>query len=121
PAVGGPWSLPQGSATVTPAASTTYTATATAADGSLTRQTAKITLTGSVSGVLQWKGDASRKGLYSQETTLTPSNVNVAGFGRLGSFKADGIVMAQALYVAKVKMDQAGTHNVILVATENDS
>ena len=64
PGVCGPCALPQGSATVTPAASTTYTATATAADGSLIRQTANIALTGSVSGVLQWKGDASRKGLY---------------------------------------------------------
>lgn len=121
PGVCGPCALPQGSATVTPAASTTYTATATATDGSLIRQTANIALTGSVSGVLQWKGDASRKGLYSQETTLTTSNVNVAAFGRLGSFKADGIVMAQPLYVANVKMDQTGIHNVILIATENDS
>jgi hypothetical protein len=47
--------------------------------------------------------------------------VNVAGFGRLGSFKADGLVMAQPLYVANLKMDQSGTRNVIIIATENDS
>jgi hypothetical protein len=113
--------LPQGSATVTPGATTTYTATATAADGSLIKQAANIAVTGSVSGVLQWKGDASESGLYSQETTLTPNNVNVAGFGRLGSFKADGLVMAQPLYVANLKMDLSGTRNVIIIATENDS
>src|ERR1700719_1636702 len=75
---------------------------------------------GPVSGVLMWKGDNSEKGLYSTETTLTPANVNVGQFGRLGSFKADGLLMAQLLYIAKLDMGQAGTHNVIILATEND-
>ena len=68
-----------------------------------------------------WKGDPSETGLYSNETTLTPANVNVSQFGRLGSFQADGIVMAQALYVSKLDMGSAGTHDVIFLVTEHDS
>ena len=68
-----------------------------------------------------WKGDSSEKGLYSSETTLTPANVSVGQFGRLGSFKADGLIMAQPLYVTSLDMGQAGKHNVIIVVTENDS
>jgi hypothetical protein len=113
--------LPQGSAAAAPAATTTYTATATAPDGTLIKQTADVTVTASVNGVLQWKGDASASGLYSHETTLMPTNVNVTQFGRRGSFKADGLLIAQPLYVASVNLGQAGTHDVIILATENES
>jgi hypothetical protein len=68
-----------------------------------------------------WKGDSSETGLYSNETTLTPANVNVSQFGRWGSFAADGIVMGQPLYLSQLNMGAAGTHNVIIFATENDS
>ena len=68
-----------------------------------------------------WKGDNSAKGLYDNEITLTPSNVNPAQFGMLGSFTADGIIMAQPLYVSNLNMGSAGTHNVIIIVTENDS
>ena len=72
-------------------------------------------------GVLMWKGNSSETGLYSNETTLTPANVNVSQFGRWGSFAADGIVMGQPLYLSQLNMGAAGTHNVIIFATENDS
>jgi hypothetical protein len=121
PGVCGPCALPQGSAVVAPSATTTYTATATAPDGTLTKQTAGVTVTGSVNGVLQWKGDGSASGLYSHETTLMPTNVNVTQFGRRGSFKTDGLLIAQPLYVASVNLGQAGTHDVIILATENES
>ena len=75
----------------------------------------------SFTGVLMWKGDSSGSGLYSSETTLTPANVNVNQFGRLGSFQADGIVMGQPLYVANLKLAQGAQHNVIIFATEHDS
>jgi hypothetical protein len=68
-----------------------------------------------------WKGDTSGSGLYSNEITLTTANVNSTQFGRLGSFKTDGLLMAQPLYVSNLDMGQAGTHNVVVVATENDS
>jgi hypothetical protein len=47
--------------------------------------------------------------------------VNVTEFGRLGTFKADGLVMGQPLYVASLDLGQSATHDVIIVATENDS
>jgi hypothetical protein len=72
-------------------------------------------------GVLMWKGDSSETGLYSNETTLTPANVSASQFGKWGSFVADGIVMGQPLYISQLNMGTAGTHNVIIFATENDS
>src|SRR6201993_303157 len=72
-------------------------------------------------GVLMWKGDSSESGLYAAETTLTPANVNVNQFGRVGSFQADGIVMAQPLFVSALDMGDGSTHDVVIVATEHDS
>jgi hypothetical protein len=75
----------------------------------------------SVSGVLMWKGDPSESGSYSNETTLTIANVNPSQFGRLGSFQADGLVMAQPLYVSGVDMGASGTHDMVIIVTEHDS
>lgn len=72
-------------------------------------------------GVLMWKGDSSESGLYAAETTLTPANVNVNQFGRVGRFQADGIVMAQPLFVSALDTGDGATHDVIIVATEHDS
>ena len=74
-----------------------------------------------VNGVLKWKGDVSGKGLYDQETVLTPANVNVAGFGKVGTFVTDGLVVAQPLFVAALDMGAAGVHNVMIIANEHDS
>jgi hypothetical protein len=75
----------------------------------------------SVTGVLMWKGDPSETGAYSGETTLTTSNVSVSQFGQLGSFKADGIIMGQPLYVSNVDLGTGGKHDLIIVTTEHDS
>ncbi len=72
-------------------------------------------------GVLMWKGDNSKSGVYSNETKLTPDNVNVNQFGKLESFQADGIPIAQPIYVKNVDMGSAGTHNIVIIATEHDS
>jgi hypothetical protein len=74
-----------------------------------------------VNGVLKWKGDISGKGLYDQETALTPANVNVAGFGKVGTFVTDGLVMAQPLFVSNLDMGAAGVHNVVILANEHNS
>ena len=74
-----------------------------------------------LTGVLMWKGDSSESGLYAAETTLTPANVNVNQFGRVASFQADGIVMAQPLLVSALDLGDGATHDVIIVATEHDS
>lgn len=72
-------------------------------------------------GVLMWKGDSSESGLYGTEATLTPANVNVNQFGRIGSFQADGILMAQPLFVSALDMGDGSTHDVVIIATEHDS
>jgi hypothetical protein len=52
---------------------------------------------------------------------LTPRNVNVTQFGKLFAFKVDGDVYAQPLYMPDLEVQGKGKHNVLFVATENDS
>src|SRR5258708_9047434 len=65
--------------------------------------------------------DNARTGAYLNEKTLTPQNVNSKQFGRIFKFTVDGDVYAQPLYVPGVEIPGKGTHNVIYIATENDS
>ena len=70
--------------------------------------------------VLTYKGDTFRSGQYSQETSLTTSNVTVSTFGKHVSYPVDGHVYAQPLFVPNLTIH--GTlHNVAFVATEHDS
>src|SRR5438552_18178003 len=71
--------------------------------------------------VLTYHNDNSRTGANLNETTLTPQNVNASSFGKLFSYTVDGDVYAQALVVSQVRMNDGQVHNVLIVATENDS
>src|ERR1019366_8574279 len=74
--------------------------------------------------VLQGHYDNQNTGQVLNETTLTSSNVNAADFGKLFAAKVDGAIFAQPLYVANVNITSGsfqGIHNVVYVATENDS
>lgn len=75
---------------------------------------------GAIKGVLKWKASNSGNGLYGNETTLTPQNVNPTQFGKLAHFHVDHPILAQPLYVANLDMGAAGTHNVVIVANEGD-
>ena len=81
---------------------------------------------GAQTNVVTQHYDNARTGANTNETILTPSNVNTAGFGKLFSQLVDGYIYAQPLYLAGVTMgagtSQAGTvHNVVFIATEHDS
>ncbi len=71
--------------------------------------------------VLTFHNGPKRTGRNLKETILTPSNVNSKTFGKLFQATLDGVVDAQPLYVAGVSIPNQGTHNVLIVATENDS
>src|SRR5882762_2699878 len=70
--------------------------------------------------ILTYHNDNARTGQNPNETLLNPANVTPATFGKLFSCAVDGEVYAQPLYVANFLI-QGGTHNVVLVATQNDS
>jgi hypothetical protein len=71
--------------------------------------------------VLTWRYDITHAGQNTSETALTPANVNVNSFGKLFSMAVDSSVYAQPLYVPGLKMSDGLVHNVIFIATENDS
>jgi hypothetical protein len=61
-----------------------------------------------------------RTSVNSNESILTPANVNSSSFGKLFSQSVDGYVFGQPLYVSNLTI--GGTvHNVVYVATEHDS
>jgi len=72
-------------------------------------------------GVFTYHNDLARTGQNLNETILSPSNVNSTSFGKLFANPVDGQVYAQPLYVANVVIPDQGTHNVVYVATENNT
>ncbi len=75
--------------------------------------------------MLTHHNDNAGTGLNSAETTLTPQNVNANSFGLIRNLPVDGAVFAQPLYVSNTQVISAGQsqgfHNLVIVATENDS
>ncbi len=74
--------------------------------------------------VLSYHGDSGSSGLQTAETTLTPENVSVYTFGKVFSRPVDGQVYAEPLVKSGVNITvgtDPGVHDVVFVATENDS
>jgi len=67
-----------------------------------------------------WHVDANHSGLNSHETTLTTTNVAANTFGKLFSYAVDGYSYAEPLLMSNITINGAA-HNVLYVATENDS
>jgi hypothetical protein len=74
-----------------------------------------------VSAMWTWRNNNARSGINDQELALAPSTVSASTFGKLFSCALDGNAYAQPLYVPNLAIPGNGTHNVVFVATENDS
>jgi hypothetical protein len=72
-------------------------------------------------GTFTGRNDTLRTGQNLNEVALTTGTVNRTQFGKLFSYPVDGYVFAQPLYVEGVNVSNLGVHNVVYVATENDS
>ena len=102
-----------------PSGTGTHTVTATSTDQSQSAS-ASVYVT-NYPGTFTQHNDNLRTGQNTNETVLTPVNVNQAQFGKLYSYTLDGIAFASPLYVASVNIPGQGFHNVVYVATEHDS
>ncbi len=74
--------------------------------------------------VTTYHNDNYRTGWNQTESVLTPANVSAATFGRLQTVPLDDQVDAQPLVVPGVQItagNYQGTHDVVYVATENNS
>src|SRR5215510_12799266 len=71
--------------------------------------------------VLTQHNDNARTGANLNETILNVSNVTVNQFGKLFSRSVDGQIYAQPLYVPNVNIPNQGVHNVVYIATMNNS
>lgn len=101
------------------AGSATITAALNGTNGTATASIRTVAPAGVVN-ITTWHVDNHRSGLNDQEQTLTPSNVVPASFGKLFSYLVDGYVYGSPLILKNVKINGA-THNVLYVATEDDT
>ena len=65
--------------------------------------------------------DNARSGVNVGEVQLNTSNVNPGQFGKLFSYGVDADIYTQPLVIANVAVAGKGTHNVVFVATNNNS
>jgi hypothetical protein len=71
--------------------------------------------------VLMQHNDVSRTGQNLNETVLTTSNVAVGTFGKLLTLPVDGLIYAQPLIVTGYPLGDAGTRDLLVVATMHNS
>lgn len=72
-------------------------------------------------GVYTYHNDVGRTGQNTSERILTPASVGSPGFQKLFTYKVDGDVYAQPLYVPGLSIPGKGIRNVVFIATEADS
>jgi hypothetical protein len=98
-----------------------HTITAISSTNSSFTASADLTVVNSSPGaVLTYHNDDARDGAFTEETTLTPANVNSTQFGKRFSYAVDGQIYTQPLYIPKLSIG-GSPHNVVFIATENDT
>jgi hypothetical protein len=99
-----------------------YSVVVSNSGGNVTSNAATLTVNAAAStDVLTYHNDVARTGQNLTETTLTPSNVTSARFGKLGFDPVDGLVDAEPLYASNIAVPSNGLHNLLMVTTEHDS
>jgi hypothetical protein len=102
-----------------------FRVTVTNSAGNVTSNIGTLTVNASTDGsaidIVTYHYDNMRTGQNVNEMTLTPANVNVNTFGKLGEFAVDGLVDGQPLLLSNLVIPGVGTKNVLYAVTENDS
>ena len=81
----------------------------------------RTTSTGSTTDVVTYHNDVARTGQNLNETSLTPTTVTAATFGKTRLLATDGKVDAQPLFLSSLQVPGVGVRDVVYVATEHDS
>ena len=71
-------------------------------------------------GIYTFHNDGTRRGANLKEYALTPASLASGSFGNRWSCAVDGDVFGQPLYLANFGLG-GGTHNVLLIVTQNNS
>jgi len=71
--------------------------------------------------VVTYHNDVARTGQNLNETSLTPTTVTAATFGKTRLLATDGKVDAQPLFLSSLQVPGVGGRDVVYVATEHDS
>ena len=71
--------------------------------------------------MLTQHNDLARSGANLDETILNSANVNTNQFGLVFTRPVDDQIYAQPLVMTNVNLGANGTHNLVIVATVNDS
>ena len=98
----------------------TYSTTVQSLDKCGGSQQTHVAITVTGTAVITYQYNLQRTGANTFETQLTTSNVNTATFGKVFSCNVDSFIYGQPLFMPKVNI-AGGTHNVVFVATENNS
>jgi uncharacterized repeat protein (TIGR03806 family) len=100
-----------------------YTVYVSNSAGSASGGPSKSFTTGTIKkiSVLTYHYDNTRQGANTNETLLTPANVNLSSFGKLFTYVLDGYLYAQPLIVTNLDIPGKGPRDVVFAATEHDT